>query len=113
MTRLALGAERVCRRHGAGPSAVAGMQARSIDISVPTVLAHMRQMRVQFTNMARRRADFLRRFAADDINASTVEDFMHEHRNAFNNSEGQRRFCALDRGSGMAQHRLPSPECLR
>ena len=66
------------------------MQARSIDISVPTVLAHMRQMRVQFTNMARRRADFLRRFAADDINASTVEDFMHEHRDAFNNSEGQR-----------------------
>ena len=48
-------------------AAVAGMQARSINISVPTVLAHMRQMRVQFTNMARRRANFLRRFAADDI----------------------------------------------
>ena len=48
-------------------AAVASMQARSIDISVPTVLAHMRQMRVQFTNMARRRANFLRRLAADNI----------------------------------------------
>ena len=87
-------------------AAVAGMQARSIDISVPTVLAHMRQMRVQFTNMARRRANFLRRLAADKINEKTVEDFMREHRDAFTNSEGQRRFCALDRGKGMAEHQV-------
>ena len=73
-------------------AAVAIMQARSIDISVPTVLAHMRQMRVQFTSMARRRANFLRRLATDNINESTVEDFMREHRDAFNNSEGQRCF---------------------
>ena len=87
-------------------AAVAGMQARSIDISVPAVLAYMRQMRVQFTNMARRRANFLRRFAADDIDKSTVEVFMREHRDAFNKSEGQRRSCALDRGNGMAQHQV-------
>ena len=31
---------------------------------------------------------------------------MREHRNAFNNSEGQRRGCALDRGNGMAQHQV-------
>ena len=66
----------------------------------------MREMRVQFTNMARRRAHFLRRLATDDINESTVEEFMREHRDAFNNSEGQRRFCALDRGNGMAQHQV-------
>ena len=86
-------------------AAVSGMQERGVDISKRTALGYMEQMRLQFNNMERRRENFLRRFASN-ITEETVEDFMREHRQAFNNSEGQRRFCALDRQQGMKEHQV-------
>ena len=80
--------------------AVLRMKERGATISQPDAEAHINQMRLIFDGLKRRRAEFLLRYRNRNITENIVESFMKEHRNAFNNSEGQRRFCALDKGSG-------------
>ena len=80
-------------------AAVLRMKQRGATISQHDALAHIRQMRLIFDGLKRRRAELLVRYRDIKITGEIVESFMKEHRNAFNNSEGQRRFCALDKGS--------------
>ena len=87
------------RRKLAMDAAVLRMKQRGATISQHDALAHIRQMRLIFDGLKRRRAELLVRYRDIKITGEIVESFMKEHRNAFNNSEGQRRFCALDKGS--------------
>ena len=80
-------------------AAVLRMKQRGATISQHDALAHISQMRLIFDGLQRRRAELLVRYRDIKITGEIVESFMKEHRNAFNNSEGQRRFCALDKGS--------------